>query len=74
MAKTFPKYGGEFKLAKDAKAAGITREEFMRARTLAYSRPAAVQHWRPSELAASLADVSMAADEVWGKEEAPKRA
>lgn len=68
MSRTYPKYNGELKLARDAKRAGVTREDYLETRTRAYSRSATAQGWPASVLAMSLADVSMAADEVYGKE------
>lgn len=58
----------ETAIAKQAKKAGIAREEFVRERTRAVSKSAQEQGWRRSETAMMLADVIEAADKVYGKE------
>lgn len=58
-------FGIECALARKAKRAGITQEEFVTARRTAYERSAKKGGWRASELAMSLADVVIAAEQTW---------
>jgi len=56
----------EVKLARRSKKAGITRSEFLRIRTETIDKTAKDQGWRPSERAATLADVELATEKVYG--------
>lgn len=62
-----PRVRSEKALAKRAKAAKISKQEFLDIRTRVTNKAADDDGWRPSERAATLADIQMAADEVWGK-------
>ena len=55
----------EYQLAVDARAAGVTKPDFIEARTTATRSAATAQRWEPAVAAAAMADVEMAADAVW---------
>lgn len=56
----------EVTIARKAKKAGIDKAKYLSLRTSAIQTSAKKQGWRPSELAASVADIDRIADEVWG--------